>query len=314
MLALEIVLLLLSVPLLARASESFVAGASGISLRYKVSPVVIGAVVIGFGTSLPEALASVVAAFSGSLDVAVGNVIGSNVANLTLVLAPAALLTAVRFSPAVLRRELLAMLLSALLLVITLLDSRLTLLDAALLGVSMVLVLVFVLRGSSSAEDAELEREVKEFLDEDAGKYGVWARAVGGLVGTVAGAYLLVWSASALANRAGLSEGFVGVSIVAVGTSLPEILTALHAARRGEGELIVGNILGSNVFNALMVMSLASFAGPGNVSPDLATSSAWVMLGLSAVVGFVTYTVRRIPRFLAPLLFLAYPLLLAFTL
>lgn len=301
---LPLLVLIFSVPLLGRSADTFVSAASTVSLRYRVPPVIVGAVLIGFGTSLPEMLASVLAALDGQLDIAVGNVVGSNAANLTLVLGPAALLCAITFPPPVLRREVVLMLGSSLLLVALLLDAAFSRVDGLLLCLAMFGALYLIMRAAREG-DVALEDEVAEYVREErTGR--IWWALLGGLVGTVLGAYLLVSSATSLAERVGLTGGLVGVSLVAIGTSLPEMVTTYHAARRGEGELIVGNLLGSNVFNTLLVAGLAGVVGPGRVSERLAGPAVWTMLGVSVLVTVMAFSIRRVPKAVTPLLLGAY--------
>lgn len=300
-----VAVLLVSIPILGKAADMFVTAASRVSLRYRVSPVVVGAVVIGFGTSLPEALTSVLAAVDGSIDVAVGNIIGSNAANLTLVLGPAALLCAITFPPPILRREVMLLIASTALFTILIFDKDLSRFDGLILTSALALA-VYSMARSATRGDAELEREVVEYAESEPGESTVWLRLIGGAVGVVVGAYVLLFAATNLASYAGLSGGFVGVSIVAIGTSLPEMVTSYHAARRKEGELIVGNLLGSNVFNALFVGGASALVGPGPVSEQLAHPAAWVMCAVTLVVATAAFAFRRLPRSAAPVLLLAY--------
>jgi cation:H+ antiporter len=299
-----VLVLLVSIPVLSKSADIFVTSASRASLRYHMSPVLVGALIIGFGTSLPEALASVLAAASGEIDVAVGNVVGSNVANLTLVLGPAALLCAIVFPPPVLRREVVLMLASSIIFVALLSDNALGRGDGLILLAGLGVVVGAMVR--TSGGDDELEREVAEFADGDFTSGQLWMRLVLGLTGTVLGAYLLVRSASTIADHLGLAGGLVGVSIVAIGTSLPEMVTSYHAARRGEGELIVGNLLGSNIFNTFLVGGMAALVGPGAVGARLAGGATWTMVAVSATVALLALSFRRIPKAAAPFLIAGY--------
>lgn len=307
---LSVVLLLVGIVLLGRSADVFVDAAARVAAQYRLAPVLVGAVIIGFGTSLPEALASILAVLDGELDVAVGNVVGSNVANLTLVLGPAALLCAMVFPAPILRKELTLMLVSSLLLAGLLLDAHLSRFDGLTLVLGMVIALWVIVGFPGSVEASD---EVTGTDSVSARPAAVWVRLVLGLVGTVGGAYLLVRAALGIADRFGLTGGLVGVSLVAIGTSLPEMVTAYHAARRGEGELIVGNLLGSNVFNTLLVAGAAGLLGPGRVAAPLAGTATWLMVAVSLLVGLLAWSFRRVPRLAVPLLLGGYVFVLLAT-
>lgn len=307
---LHIATLLVAIPLLGRCADIFVTATSRVALRYRLAPVLVGALIIGFGTSLPEALASVLAALNSELDVAVGNVVGSNVANLTLVLGPAALMCTTAFTVPILRRELTLMLAASFLLAALLLDARLSRLDGLLLLAGMAAALFVLVR---SAESTSMPPSAEEFSEVTGSALALWARLLLGLIGTVGGAYLLVRSSLGLADYFGITGGLVGVSLVAIGTSLPEMVTSYHAARRDEGELIIGNLLGSNIFNSLFVAGLASVLGPGLVTGALAGIATWLMVAVTVLVGVLAWGFRRIPRLAVPLLIAGYVALLFVT-
>jgi cation:H+ antiporter len=297
--------------LLAWSADHLVLGASRLAARLGVPTLVVGVVVIGFGTSSPEMLVSGLAAAGGAADVGVGNVIGSNLANLTLVLGIGALVAPIAVHSGVVRREV-PLALAASALFALLLQDGLSRLDAALLGTGLLAALALMLRWTVRGPSADaaagstpqgpdplLEHEVEELLHEQPdGVRREVLRAVGGLVGTLAGAQSLVWGAVGIAEATGLSGGFVGLTIVAVGTSLPELLTAVQAARRGESDLLVGNLLGSNIFNALAVGALVALLAPGAaVGRDLVVTGSLFMLGaslLSMLFMWHRYTVERL--------------------
>lgn len=270
---------------------------------------VVGAVVIGFGTGAPELLVSSLAAARDSLDIAAGNVVGSNLANLTLVLGVAGVIARPETVPRVVRLEaplsLACVSLFAILLQNGLSRPEGVALVAALAGAVLLMLRVADTAGPVDAEDAaatsEFVEELEDFV-EDAGERELRdmvaapsrrdAAQVGlGLLGTVTGAQLLVVGAQRIATDIGLSGGVVGLTIVAVGTSLPELVTAVQSARRGETALLAGNVLGSNIFNSTAVGGTAALIGPGAITDNgltvVATASmvavsalAWLFLGL----------------------------------
>ena len=304
----------LGLALLTFAADQFVVGATRVAATLRLSTVVIGALVIGFGTSAPEIVVSGLAAGRGQMDLAAGNVIGSNVANLTLVLGAAALVGPIVVHSRTLKREA-PLSLAAVALFGLLLQGGLSLLDGVLLGLALVGSLVLVLM-SARGGDPDLESEVGEYLTTALPPLRIEAtRTLLALVGVVVSAQILVVSAGDIAARFGISEGFVGFTIVAIGTSLPELATALQAARRQETDLIVGNLLGSNLFNATAVGTVIAFAGPSRpVSAALAGPATWLMVGVAAVTFVFMITGRRVARSEGVVLLLAYlavlPLLL----
>ncbi len=251
--------------LLAVGSGRFVEGAAGLALRLRVSMTLVGAVVIGFGTSLPELLVSVLAALEDAPGIAVGNVVGSNVANLTLILGVVGVLAAPWARAGLLRRE-------APMCVVAMAAFGAALWwGQRLAGVGLLVLFVtlnVVLVRAGRVEDPLLAAETEEAVGRDAG-LGWWRLALdlaGGITGTLVGAQLVVAGATGIAGSLGLDEGFVGFTIVAVGTSLPELVTAVQAALRDEPDLAVGNVFGSNLFNSLAIggtVTLVGSAGAG---------------------------------------------------
>jgi cation:H+ antiporter len=291
MLAVYLLACVAGLAMLARASDALVVGSSSLASRWGVPTLVVGVVVIGFGTSAPELLAAGLAAASGSPAIGVGTVIGSNIANLTLVLGIAALIAPIGVHAEVVRREAPLALMATAIFALTL-QNGLTRIDGALLLVAMGLALALLVRwalrarADTSSGSSELGHDVAELVSEQASRSNrqVARQALAGLAGTLLGAETLVWGAVEVAHLASLPEGFVGATVVAVGTSLPELVTAAQAARRGETDLIVGNLLGSNLFNALAVGGLVGVVDGGTaVGPGLRVTGVAVMLGTSTL-------------------------------
>jgi len=298
--------------ILARAADRFVDGAVGLSRRLGVSAVVIGAVVIGLGTSLPELLVSVLAAARGDAALGIGNIVGSNTANLSVVLGVAAFITPLAVGASLLRREAPLSFVAVAAFALAL-QGGLSVLDGILLLLGLVATIAIVIRTSRVELDPELAAEVDEAFRPEPLRRVVLVTIVG-LVGTTLGAQLLVTGATGLATEAGVSEGLVGVTLVAVGTSLPELVTAIHAARRGEDELIIGNVLGSNVFNSLLVGGLVAVVAPGAIDDTrLVTFGAAAMTGVALVAWIVMARGRRIMRSDAVLLVAGYVAVVALT-
>lgn len=264
-------------------------GCSSLAERAGVPAVVVGVVVIGFGTSAPELLVSGLAAAAGSAAIGIGNVIGSNIANLTLVLGAAALVSPVGVHVRLIRREV-PLALAASVAFGLAVQGGLSRAEGGVLMAALALCLAVLLRWAMAGRGRDtdvglLGQETDELLEIGARtlRGSLW-RAGWGLVGTLAGAQALVWGAVGVAGGLGLSEGFVGVTIVAVGTSLPELVTAAQASRRGESDLLVGNLMGSNVFNALGVGGLVGLLSPrAAVGRSLTATGVMIMLGVAVL-------------------------------
>lgn len=297
---------------LARAADAFVSGAAALSLRWGLSAVVVGAVVIGFGTSAPELLVSGIAAAEGGPDIAVGNIIGSNIANLTLVLGIAGLVGAgIAVDSATIRREV-PLGIGATVLFGWFVHDGLTRVEGLLLLAALAAVLAFILLSGRGRDDSFTEQAADSAPEQsDVRRPGLAAGL--GLLGVVLGAQALVFGAIGIADSLGLSGGFVGMTIVAIGTSLPEIVTSTQAASQGRTELLVGNLLGSNMFNSLGVGATVALVAPG---PEGAANLAVVGVGAMIVTSLVALlfltTQRVVSRTEAAVLVTGYVILLPF--
>jgi len=290
---------------LAFAADQFVIGAVRLSVRANISPVIVGAVIIGFGTSLPEFVVSGLASIQDGADLAVANVIGSNSANLALVLGIAIIMTRMQVPASVKRRELPIALATAGLFAFIIqrpLSVIAGLILAAVFVVSLSLMIVLAKNEHPAALDTHGMSRNFTYL-----------RLLGGLGATLAGAQLLITSARFIATELGLSEGLVGLTLVAIGTSLPELATTVAAARRRQSALIIGNLLGSNLFNATAVGAIAVVFAPGvNISSTVSGVATLAMLGISVAVGIAIVAFRTLPRIIGVLLIAGYIATMAF--
>lgn len=282
--------------LLTYASDQFVVGAARVAAALRISTIVIGAVVIGFGTSAPEIVVSGLAAGRGQVDLAVGNIIGSNIANLTLVLGVAALVAPISVRSSTLKREA-PLSLAAVVSFAILIQGGLGVVDGIILTVVLIGALAIILV-SARRGDPALAGEVAEYLTEARPPLRrELTRTVLALIAVMIAAQVLVVSATEIAQTLGLAEGFVGVTIVAIGTSLPELATAVQAARRQETDLIIGNLLGSNLFNAGAVGSIVAFTGPSvALDPSLAGLAALLMVGIAFIAMIFMISGTRVAR------------------
>ncbi len=286
----------IGIALLSKAADEFVEGAAAVAAALKISPVVVGAVIVGFGTSAPELLVSGISAVGGDADVGVGNIIGSNIANLTLILGSAALLLPLGINTGVLRREAPLSTLSVLAFALVLAGGVLDWWEGVLLLIALAVSLTVIIQAGRSESTDAYAHDIEEFTDDES-VTSASIRTVVGLVGTVAGAWLLVYGATTVAEELGVSGGFIGITLVAVGTSLPELVTAVVAARKGEDDLIIGNLLGSNLFNSFAVGGVVAVLGNGAIEDaSLARTENLFMVGVAVAAMFAMVTRRRFSR------------------
>ena len=267
--------LLIGLFVLVRAGDVFVEGAAQLARSLKMSSVVIGAIVLGFGTSAPELVVSTIAALRGNAALGVGNIVGSNVANLSLVLGVAALVTPIALSSSVIRRQAPLSIAAVIAFAAAVSDGKLSRSDGTILLVLLVAAMIILVRTpeEGSPTHVGVPKTVSRSL--------LWSLL--GLGGVLAGAQLAVSGATKLAESWGLSGGFIGFSLVALGTSLPELVTAVAAARKKEAGLIVGNLFGSNLFNGLAGGAAMGLAGAGQIGDAKLTSGALIAM-LGAVI------------------------------
>lgn len=297
--------------LLGFAADQLVVGAARVALALRMSAILVGAVIIGFGTSAPELLVTALAGLEDAADVAAGNLVGSNIANLAVVAAITALVAPLAVSSQTLRREI-PLSVGAVVAFALVLQGGLSRWEGVGLLALFALAAAWIIHSAVADEDP-LGPEATQVTSHARPLRWEVARTVAGLVGTLAGAQLVVSGAQDLAGELGIEEGFVGLTLVAIGTSLPELVTGIQAARRGHFDLIVGNVLGSNVFNSLLAGGLLAIVAPGPFAdPDIAGLAAWLMVA-TAIVGAVLFgTQRRLVRWEAAVLIVAYCLMLPF--
>lgn len=262
------------------SAGKLIEGSAVLARQLQISMFTIGVVIIGFGTSLPELLASAVAAARGSGNIAIGNAFGSNLANLALILGISALIRSLHAPTSLLTRNLPLLLLATAGAFVALADNHLDRLEGALLALALVLIIAGIVRQGADP-DLVVDAQVK---DEPLTVAGM--QVAGGLALLLVSAWVLIWGASGLARTFGISELVIGLVLVAIGTSLPELAAALASIRRTQsaGPLILGNVVGSNLFNTLGVVGLPAMLRPFDTDPAL-WPSALLMLGLTVLLG-----------------------------
>ena len=289
----EWLLVVVGLVLLTFAADHLVLGASRIAARLRVSPVVVGVVVIGLGTSAPEFLVSAVAAARGDQGIAVGNIVGSNILNLTLILGVAAFVASIGVSTTVIRREV-RLAVAAVLVFAVVVWIGLTVWTGAALAAATAGAVALLVRWARHGRNREVAEDAVEFA-QTPGVVDVPVpparlpafvepvRAVLGLAGVLVGAQVMVANASAIATDFGVPQIVIGLTLVALGTSVPELVTTVAAQRRGESELVVGNLFGSNLFNSLAGGAVIGLSSPGGGGrPALALLGAMVLTSILA--------------------------------
>ncbi|KEJ94851.1 cation:H+ antiporter [Pseudosulfitobacter pseudonitzschiae] len=258
--------------------EALVRGSVGIARRMSIPPLLIGLTVVGFGTSTPELLVSVDAALRGVPDIALGNIVGSNIANILLIAALSALVWPIRVMGATLRRDTAVMIAATLCLIPVFALGQITRLSGAALFAALVAYLVwaYLKPGDAEPEGDDVTPPASTLVSV--------AWVIGGLVALMFGARFLVDGAVSIARGYGISEAFIGLTIVAVGTSLPELATSLIAAFRRQSEIAIGNIIGSNIFNVFGILGVTALIAPIPVASRFLTFDLPVMIAVSLIL------------------------------
>lgn len=253
----QVVLLVVGFAMLVKGADWFVDGAAGIATKFGIPQLVVGLTIVAMGTSAPEAAVSITAAFKGTADIAVGNVIGSNILNILIILGLTGLITTVAVQKSTIRVEMPFMLLITVILIIMgMNDGKISFVEGVILWILFIIYLVYLFilakKGNQTEEEEPENRPVWKLL---------LLAVVGGVI-VVLGSNITVDAATAIAEAAGLSEKFIGLTIVALGTSLPELVTSVTAAKKGNADIAIGNIVGSNIFNILFVLGTSALIIP----------------------------------------------------
>lgn len=299
--------------LLVLAGDALVRGAVNLSLRLGIPALVVGLTVVAFGTSAPELLVSVKAVLDGVSGIALGNVVGSNIANVLLVLGIPAIISTIHSSTLGLTRGYLTMIASTLLFIAVAFVGPITWWHGLILLVGLCFMLFDNYRAAQAhrraAKGAPAEEEELEGADPSMPWWKIAAFLVAGLIGLPLGAELLVSGAADIARVYGISETVIGLTLVAVGTSLPELATSVIAAFKKQADVAMGNVIGSNVFNLLGIIGVAGIVGPIEVPASMLRADLWVMLASSLVlIPFIMgrFDITRIVGFAFVATYIAY--------
>lgn len=284
----EYILLIVGFVLLIKGADLFVDGASSVAAKLKVPSLIIGLTVVSIGTSLPEAAVSVSASLSGNNSISLGNVIGSNIFNLLMVVGVSSAILPIVTDRDMLKRDMPINIGITVLLGILLFDGNLSRLEALLLLLLLAAYMFLLIR---SALKNRVEAEETKVLS--------WAKSIVfivlGVAAIIGGGQLVVNSAKTIALALGMSETLVGLTVVAIGTSLPELVTSIVAARKGDSGIAMGNVIGSNLFNILFILGMAGVIKPMTADAAFFIDTG-ILLGISALMLLFAFTKRKISR------------------
>jgi len=286
--------LLIGFTLLVWSADAFTDNGAKIARIFNISPLIIGLLIFGFGTSAPEMLVSGLAAYDGHPELSIGNAFGSNIFNIGLVLAVAAIIHPVIVEKNVLKKEWLFLFLSTLVIGFLLMDGFLSFIDGSILLILLLLFLYYVF--NESKKDNNLENEVSEDTNKDQSKGKTWLILIISLVILVSSARLVVWGGTNLALAFGVSDLIIGLTVVALGTSLPELAVAISSALKKQHQMIIGNIIGSNLFNSLGVLAIPGLILPFQI-PSEVMSRDYIYMLIFTLLILIFSLKLRINRF-----------------
>ena len=297
----DFLLLIGGIVLLVWAGDLMVRGAAALARHWGVPALIVGLTIVAFGTSAPEMVVGIQAVMAGASELASANVVGSNIANILLAIGLPALILAIPTNIAgVGRNSLIALAATAMVVVMVMIGTPLERWQGAVLFAGIIIYLLYMFRLAKQGVDDPILEEMSELEEGTSGlPKSVWTDlvfVVVGIAGLLFGGDLIVDNAKDIARTIGLSEAIIGLTIVALGTSLPEIATVLVAAYRGQSDVALGNVLGSNIFNSFAVLGAAALTGPVAVEREVAVLDVWIMLGATAFLVVYIFTRNPIGR------------------
>ena len=312
----DYILIVAGLFLLFAGGELLVRGSVQISKRLGISAILIGVVVVGFGTSTPELLVSVQASFAGQPDIALGNVVGSCIANSLLILGLAAIITPILCTDKNIHRDSIAVFVASIALFVLSFFGVISQLSGGLMFAALIGYLIYSYQAerrakaalSSTGESITVHEQEAEQFESDLGLGISLLMSIGGIAMLVFGADFLVDGASNIARSLGVSEAIIGLSLVAVGTSLPELAASLSAALKKNSDVIIGNILGSNLFNILAILGIASLIKPMPVTGQIAVFDIPFALGVAFISMLIILKLKKFGKLTGIVLFTVYVL------
>lgn len=286
----QVLLLIFGIVVVLKSADWLTNGAVGLATKLGISQIVIGLTIVAIGTSMPEFFVSIVSAIKGTPDLAVGNIVGSNIFNVLLIVGVAATVAPIAIQRATVRRDIPIAIVASIMLTFMMLDDNISRIDALILFAAFIAFIWITLRNSTNdanEKDASTEKVIP-----------TWKSVlfiIFGLVGLVLGSNIFVDNASSLAHGWGISDAVIGLTIVAGGTSLPELATSAVAARKGDSGIAIGNVLGSNVFNILMILGLTGIISPMHIQ-NITYIDMAVMVISMALFWLFSFTKLRVER------------------
>jgi cation:H+ antiporter len=309
-------LLVTGIVILIAAGDFLVRGAAALARHWGIPALIVGLTIVAFGTSAPELVVSIQAVLSGAGELASGNVVGSNIANVLLALGLPALIMAIPTNmPGVGRNALVAFAATLIFIALAFISNPLQMWQGAILFAGIVIYLLWMFRLAKQGADDPILAEMTELDEGESGLptnvmlSGIFV--IGGLIGLAVGGNLIVTNAVSIAETMGVSKTIIGLTIVAIGTSLPEVATVMVAAYRGHSEVAIGNVLGSNIFNLFAVMGAAALAGPVGIAKQIFVFDFWVMLVAMITLMVLIGTRQPIGKKIGAALLIGYVLYIA---
>ena len=305
-----IIMLLSGFVLLVKGADYFVEGASNIAGHFKIPQIIIGLTIVAFGTSAPEAAVSIVAALKGNSGIALGNVIGSNIFNITFILGLTALINPLKVGKETLRKDIPFCILTSIVMLIFMWDINLQQASSNFItrGDGLVLLGLFSIFIYSMLEVANRNRTILSYEEQNTQKVNMrkeLVRSIGGLVGIIVGGTLIVNSSTDIAILLGISQSLAGLTIVSIGTSLPELITSIVAASKKKSDIALGNIIGSNIFNVLFILGISSVISPVAVYDGMIMDASLIII-LTIVVLIFSFIRSDVSKREGILLFSSY--------
>ncbi|WXU00278.1 MAG: Inner membrane protein YrbG [Catillopecten margaritatus gill symbiont] len=277
--------------LLIWSADAFTDNGARIATIFKVSPLVIGLLIFGFGTSAPEMLVSGLAAMEGNTGISIGNAIGSNIFNIALVLGISALITPIEVKNSVLKKEWVFLLFVTIVTGFLLWDRRLDVVDGLILVALLVTFLTYTLKTAKNSNSHEFDELVEDADENQVGK--TWLMLILGLIVLIASAKLIVWGGVAVAKSYGISDLVIGLSVIALGTSLPELAVSIASVLKKQYDMVVGNVIGSNLFNTIAVLAIPGLIHPSDIADKVMTRDYPVMLLLTVLLFVLAYKFHK---------------------
>ena len=280
------------------SADQFVAGAAATAKNLGMAPIMIGLTIVAMGTSAPEIIVSISASLDDAGALAVGNALGSNLANVGLVLGITALVTPIPIAPNLLKREIPLLLIATIGASYCFYNSALSVTDGILMLVVLAVIFAILINSKSHQPDAEHEADVEHIPDLPQGK--AWLLLIVGLLLLIGSSQLLVWGAKFVALELGVSELIIGLTIVAVGTSLPELAATVASAIKGHHDIAIGNVVGSNLFNLLAVTAMPALIAPTTLDSEVFSRDYLSMAGITVLLALMLYGRKLTATFSKP--------------